>query len=310
MVHHLDFGMHVRSIIVQVLSITEAYAVLADSSGSVDALVLHSALDTMERGSFVSVAGRVIALSGRLFLLVEGAKPHSGLPYGYTSVRLGQKSLSQRVCRYGCLVLRGTKCVLARQRRQVQLPVAEAFGYETKQQAATRALTDNCKIYAEEVTLLRDVAPVVSYDKSGDNVCVLMLFAAVAASPPPGSGGCDGGGCCEATAENDPYGWYNFEQAIGMLATECERSAVMKLTLAIAEAVSAGIVTMDTPCAFRPTLAAINNDLSLNQVMALMPPESFASPPAILLGEQLKRAIRSKKKSCCGSGKCGKRGCC
>jgi len=64
--HHLDFGMVVRNMIVQVVEIKDAggmiQAVLSDAQGSIEALLSDAAKEVATRASIVGVTGRVVSL--------------------------------------------------------------------------------------------------------------------------------------------------------------------------------------------------------------------------------------------------------
>jgi hypothetical protein len=94
----------------------------------------------------------------------------------------------------------------------------------------------------------------------------VTVFAAVATTPPPP----EECGCIHGERETR-YEWYDFEEAISALSSQVDRRCILSITSAVAEAVSAGVVVLEIPGAFRPRVAALDNELSLNQLLALMP---------------------------------------
>lgn len=217
-------------------------------------------------------------------MLVSVVKPFGSMfRGGYSSVRQGQRNVSRLPYRCGCLVLRGSKCVLVRdQGLKAHIPLSEPRASETKQQAATRAVKEACRIYSEEIALLRDVQPAIAYDTSGGSPVVLQVFVAVATNPTAAEGGCGCDPCLDTRGDDDDlYDWYDFEQAIAALSSEAERKCMMSVTASLAEAVECGVVTLEAPGCFRPSVAAIDGHLTLNQVLALMPAVSEPKPLAI-----------------------------
>jgi hypothetical protein len=279
--HHLDFGTAVSSMIVQVVDIKDVggmiHAVLSDAHGSVEALLSKAAREVAGRGCIVAVSGQMISLEGRSVLMVEQAEPHNRLQRGYSSVRMGQRNVSERRHEYGCLIFRGSKCMLPREGEFLQIPSTAPRANESQQQAATRAVSERCSIYPEEFALLHDVPPAVVYLRDVSGPIVLTVFAATATSDAPKDGGC--GGCNEAV-ESDKYDWYDFEQAFSFLKTKEERACVSNLTGSLAEAVDAGIVILNSPGAFGPKIHAVHADLGLNEILALTP---IDNPKAMLL---------------------------
>mmetsp|Transcript_60697 Transcript_60697/g.172534 ORF Transcript_60697/g.172534 Transcript_60697/m.172534 type:complete len:570 (-) Transcript_60697:47-1756(-) len=317
--HHLDFGMPVHGLVTRVVSVESAgsmmKAVLADCHGTVEALLQPALQANVFHGAMLSVDGHTIALAGRLFLLVNRAEP-AKLREGYGSARTGQRNCSQRVHRYSCLVLRGSKCLLTRDGDKARLPMVEPAGFETQRQAATRAIREACRINAEEVAMLHDVPPAIAYDTSDPKeVSVLTVFAAVATSAPPDVG-C---GCEPVRDEGDLYDWYSFDEATWVLRTTLEISCLQKLVLSLVEAAAAGAVDADAQGCFRPAVAAVDGGLSLGQLMALAPAGGPAA--SLTLGgtqhvgqhgghQHGGRAAKKCKGSCCGPGGCKKKGCC
>jgi len=202
-----------------------------------------------------------------LILLVEHATPHTKLHRGYSSARMGQRNVSEWVHQYGCLVLRGSKCILARRGDYACIPVTEPRAYESKQQAATRAIAESCNIFSEEIALVHDVPAAVAYlpDIDGKGPIVLSVFIAMAANQ---SNEC---GCDEPldSEKEKRYDWYDFEQAMSFVKTKAEQACISSLTSNLATAVDAGVVILSTPSAFRPKVHAIDGDLSLHQMLAL-----------------------------------------
>jgi len=270
---------------------------LSDAHGSVEALLSESTQAEVTRGCILAVNGRVVSLQGRIVLLVEQARPHTKLQRGYSSVRMGQRNVSERVHRYGILVMRGSKCILARSSNFARIPVTEPRAYESRQQAATRAITESCKIYSEEIALVHDVPPAIAYLPAvdGGGPVVLTVYVALATSEDHQSTGGSGCGCDEPldTEKEQLYDYYDFEQALAFVSTAAERACMLTLTSALAAAVDAGIVILSSPGAFGPQIHAINGDLSLNQILALTPTEQ---PKGMLLNSQTANSPKEKIK--------------
>lgn len=322
--HHLGFGMSINNLIVQVLSIRDVDAmmavVLADAHGSVEALATKAISEDWKVGTFTAVSGRMISMQGRMVLLIEHARPANSLPRNYASVHLGQRSASERTHYSGCLVVRGSKCLLVHGKNNaVHIPFTEPKGFESQRQAATRAVKQSCKIFAEEFALLHDIPQAVAFGKDGETAVVYTTFLAVATSPPPaGGGGC---GCAEEEdKEKALYDWYTFEDAISMMSSAAEKKCFLTLTWSLADAADAGVVSVDSFSAFRPKLAAIENDwqvgLGFSQLLTLPAP---SSPPEATAAQKSQRKIKKKgcewtdesnSYSCCGPGGCSKKGCC
>ncbi|OLQ09787.1 putative alpha-tubulin polyglutamylase Ttll1 [Symbiodinium microadriaticum] len=202
-------------------------ALLADAHGSVEGLFPTTLAKMILPGKSVAVSGRTLSLQGRLLVLGQEATPNQGLRDGYMPVSDGRRNVSDVSRKFGCLVLRGRKCVLARDcDKQLYIPVDEARNSETAQQAATRAVAESCDIYPEEFALLGDVPPAVYYEKAGQaKPQVVSIFAAVATSPPPPGSAED-----TDTIEDveDMYDWFPFEQALSLLSVN-ERHAIARL---------------------------------------------------------------------------------
>lgn len=223
-------------------------ALLADAHGSVEGLFPTTLAKMILPGKSVAVSGRTLSLQGRLLVLGQEATPNQGLRDGYMPVSDGRRNVSDVSRKFGCLVLRGRKCVLARDcNKQLYIPVDEARNSETAQQAATRAVAESCDIYPEEFALLGDVPPAVYYEKAGQaKPQVVSIFAAVATSPPP-PGSAEDADTIEDV--EDMYDWFPFEQALSLLSVK-ERHAIARLAHDVACAVDADIVTVDFPCTF------------------------------------------------------------
>lgn len=253
--HHLTAGMSFAGLVVRVLSVAVdgpvLRAVLADTQGSVEALLPRALQASVPRGRTVSVDGRMVSSEGRLYVVAERVEQHAGLREGYEPVRVGQRSASEWPRRYGCVVLRGAKCVLARSDGHLHLPMCEAGAHETAEQAATRAVTEACDIHPEELAILRDVAPAIVYDVTGPTPVVVTVFAALATNPPPAGLGDD-----ESEDEDDLYDWFTFEQASRRLQSDHERGAVAAVARGLAVALAAGVVMPDYSCTFGPPAAA------------------------------------------------------
>jgi len=286
--HHLDFGFTVSDMIAQVVDVKDSdgmvQAVLSDVHGTVDALFSQSAKLQASRGSVLVVNGRTISLKGRLVLMVESATPHKSLFHGYRSTRMGQRNVSERVHQYGCVVLRGSRCLLMRCDDRACIPVAEPRAFESRQQAATRAVAECCKVLSEEILLLHDVAPAVAYlpGTDGQGLVVLTVFIALATSEKKS----DACGCDEPLdSEREPlYDWYAFEEAISFVHTKAERACILTLTSNVAAAVDAGVVSLNKAGGFGPKVHAVHGDCSLNQILALM--QSDDTPKRMLHDSQ------------------------
>jgi len=147
----------------------------------------------------------------------------------------------------------------------LKLPTAEAHIHETEEQAATRAVAEGCDIFQEEVALLRDVAPAIVYDFSGDVPVVVKLFAALATSPPPAGYEIDE----ESEDEDDDYDWFTFDVASRRLLLEFEREGLSFLAGGVSRAIKAGIVIPDFHCTFGPK--ELSRQEALANAGAVMP---------------------------------------
>merc|ERR1712176_1013616 len=141
---------------------------------------------------------------------------------GYEAVRPGQRNASGLPRRFGCLVFRRDRCVLARSDGgRLYIPAAEAENLQTAEQAATRAVATACDIYEEEIALLDQIAPAVVYDTDAIEgapammMSTVTIFAAIAVGTPPPE--------AEEEDEDDPYDWFTYEQAMARLTTSYER---------------------------------------------------------------------------------------
>jgi len=153
-------------------------------------------------------------------------------------------------------------------------------------------------IFSEEIALLSDVQPAISYEVRDSKVIVRTIYAACATQNPQKGAGCgcgcsiacgnkhNGRNCCgeDVKEEEALCDWFNFEQALSTLQTEAFRTCVIKLTSSLVEAVDAGVVVPTTKGGFRPTVDASLNDKPLNQVLALIHESQLStsrSPAAI-----------------------------
>eukprot|EP00929_Paragymnodinium_shiwhaense_P055026 TRINITY_DN27598_c0_g3_i1.p1 TRINITY_DN27598_c0_g3~~TRINITY_DN27598_c0_g3_i1.p1 ORF type:complete len:1005 (+),score=243.55 TRINITY_DN27598_c0_g3_i1:182-3196(+) len=251
-IHHLTPGMSFANLVAEVAGCTPdgqvLRAVLADTHATVEAIVPRSFQSKMGKGHSVALDGRVLTADSHLYITVDNAVSHGGLREGYTAARIGQRNVSQHRRRYGCLLLRGNRCVLGRLRNnKMVIPSVEAKIYETSEQAATRAIAEACDIYQEEFALLRDVAPAVVYDMSDADAppCVVTIFAALAVNPPPADVDEE-----ESEDEEDLYDWYSYEKALSRLQTSFEREAVSTLARSARRAIDVGVVLPEFPCPF------------------------------------------------------------
>lgn len=256
--HHLTMGMSFAGLVVQVLAVisegTMARLMLADTVGCIEALVPKACRGVMAQGRCVSVDGRVTSVEGRLFVIVDKAAAAAGFREGYGAAKAGLRNASEARRLYGLLLVRGSKCVLARRTEGniVSLPVAETKAGETAEQAATRATCEACDIYPDEFAILRDVAPAVVYDtRDGGAPVVITVFAALATSPPPPGSEED-----DSEDEEDLYDWFRYEKAVARVETVHERKAIEQLARGVAAAVDAGIVIPDFPLSFAAKVVA------------------------------------------------------
>lgn len=253
--HHLSLGISFSGLIGQILScLIEGQtirATVADVHGCVEAIAPRSCADVMAVGKCVSLAGRAVCDQGQLILAVQSAQPHSsGLRDGYAPVRIGHRSASSSRQAFGCVVLRGNKCVLARKEGgQLYVPVAEAKERETGLQAATRAVAQACDIHEEEIAVLQSIAPAVVYDMSDGDPIVVTFYAALATGAPPAEE--------ESEDEDDAYDWYTYSQTQSRLSESHERKAVSVVARGFAEALAAGAVIADAPGEFGPDNGAL-----------------------------------------------------
>jgi G3E family GTPase/ADP-ribose pyrophosphatase YjhB (NUDIX family) len=224
-------------------------AVIADVHGCVEAIAPRSCADVMGAGRVVSLDGRAISDQGTLVLAIHNAHPHSGLREGYDPVQAGHRSISGLPQRFGCIVLRRGRCVLARQEdKQLFIPAAVAREREIGQQAATRAVAEACDIHEEEIALLSFVAPAVVYDDSDEALVAVTFFVALATGAPPPED--------DSEDENDAYDWFTYQQALSRLTMDHERKAIQATAQNFSEAVAMGAVLPDVPCNFGPSVAS------------------------------------------------------
>ena len=202
-------------------------ALLTDTHGSVEGIFPLSMTDVLVPGKTVAVSGRTVSLEGRLLVLGQQVTAIRGLREGYKPASDGRRNVSEVSRRFGCLILRGRKCVLARDaNRQLYIPADEPRNHETAQQAATRAVAEACDIFPDEFVLLGDVPPAMYYDKGGPVAMVVTIFAAVATNPPP-PGSAEDADTIEDL--DDMYDWFPYEQAISRLSDAKERHAITRL---------------------------------------------------------------------------------
>ena len=220
-------------------------AVLADTHGSVEGIFSRSMSALLAPGRVVIVSGRTVSLEGRLLLLGQKVSPHHGLRDGYKPVSDGRRNVSEVSRRYGCLILRGRKCVLARDaNKQLYVPTDELRHHETAQQAAARAVAEACDIYPEEFAVLRDVAPAIFYDKADVMPIVITIFAAIATNPPP-PGSAEDQDTIED--EDDMYDWFPYVQALSRLTSEKERHAITRLAAGASAAKADSPASLSNP---------------------------------------------------------------
>ncbi|CAE7507332.1 Ttll1 [Symbiodinium sp. CCMP2592] len=89
-------------------------ALLADAHGSVEGLFPTTMAKALLPGKSVPVSGRALSLQGRLLVLGQQVTSNQGPRNGYMPVSDGRRNVSDVSRKFGCLVLRGRKCVLAR----------------------------------------------------------------------------------------------------------------------------------------------------------------------------------------------------
>eukprot|EP00931_Biecheleriopsis_adriatica_P105567 TRINITY_DN80136_c0_g1_i1.p1 TRINITY_DN80136_c0_g1~~TRINITY_DN80136_c0_g1_i1.p1 ORF type:complete len:610 (+),score=84.05 TRINITY_DN80136_c0_g1_i1:79-1908(+) len=284
--HHLEFGVSVNDMRVQVLDCKETDSmkqlVLADCHGSIHAVAPHRISGIISRGCHILVSGRVMSMGGCMVLLLTDARQPEKAQIGYASVKMGQRNMSQRQHHYGCLILRGSQCVLVRKESDWVLPHALPIGCESGQQTATRATKAMCSIFSEEFALLADVSPAVAYDVSGSETTVQTIFAAVATQLPEKARGCGCGiscgcgspsqGCCGDNQHNNNEGlcdWFTYDGAMSVLKRQADRNCLAKLTASLVEAIDAGVLLMSNKGAFRPGINAIDTHKSFNEILAL-----------------------------------------
>jgi hypothetical protein len=210
-IDRLEFGMIVEDLNVQVLSYGTAgdvfQATLADPLACVEALLPSSLETSVKHGAILRITGRVVAVAGRLLLLVDSAKPSAGFRSGYTAVRAGVRNMSQRDHRFGCVIIRGSKCALVRKaNNKLEIPSSPPRGFESAAGTAVRATMEACKINQEEFALVHDVPPVVAYEAAAASTAKvtaktnaqslstaaakMAVYMAVATSPEEKMDGC------------------------------------------------------------------------------------------------------------------------
>lgn len=243
--HCLMPGMTFTALTVKVLSVQSDEEVLratcADCHASVE--VIANASASLVKGANVCISGSTITLEGRLFVLARHvAQSPATLREGYAVVPEGQHDVSRLRRCFGCLVLRGKKCVLARDAdKNLRIPLDEAALKETAQQAAVRALAEACDIYPEEFFMLQNVAPAVYYEGS----TVVSIFCALATNPPPPGASEDE----DLLDEDDLYDWFRYDSAVARLPLQ-QRRVLARLSADLRDALVAKVVTSDYPCDF------------------------------------------------------------
>lgn len=252
--HHFTEAMPFSKMVVQVLASmaedTCVRAVVADVHGSVDAIFPIALKGVVARGQVVEVSGKITTNGGCLRMNCDSAIPRpGGLREGYSAARIGQRNMSQHRRRVGCILMRGGRCVLVRgdtsaKAKRLTLPSTHASTYETEEQAAVRSVAQGCDIYTEEVALLRDVAPAIVYETSGEVTTVYKFFPALATSPPPA------GYEEESEDEDDLYDWFGYEQVLQRLSSSAEKEAIVLVTASFRRAIDAGVVVPDFQCTF------------------------------------------------------------
>lgn len=317
----LEFGGTFTGLHVQVLDVGEAgdmmQVTLADPHASIQALIPDNLRSAVCQGSFIKVAGQVAGLDGRMVALVSHAEDAQPFRHGYTSVRLGQRDLSRQSHRIGVLVVRGQKCALQRKGGLLQIPTTTPSAGESKLQTATRAASQSCKIYAEEIAILQDIPPAVAYESSQDGVTVVTIFVATATQGKAEEGGC---GCGPTIQKTEPYEWCSCEEALGS-TSDFDRKCILKIIQSVAEAAEAGVIGRLVEAGvdqFRLALPAALNELSFPHAVALMDVAQKAALEAGNPSPWYCTEAKPKKKgefnrswqACCPGGKCGKKGCC
>jgi len=206
------------------------------------------------KGACVRLRGRAVSRRGTLVLMLERASRTRSRTledkvdgYGAAVSLAHPSSLSARVRSFGCILLRGSKCVLVRsltsppEWESVRLPRATARGAETGEETATRAVTTQCDLNPQEFWVTPDVPPVVCYlPSAGGAVEVLTLFVAFAVFPPPEEGALDDEE--DEEDEDDLYDWFSFPQALAAIASAPERGALFDVSIALQRAVAAAVI--------------------------------------------------------------------
>ena len=191
-----------------------------------------------------------------------GAATHSSTHHGPTPVNplvaiasvnanlaLNTETSKVKERLYGCLIVRGNRCVLARSLTGewpgLRIPHGPKLEGETASQAALRVTSNMIEVEESEFKIINALAPAMYYLPiiSGASsaiplaVNVVTVFVAQATSPPPP------GPLEDADVEDDSdlYDWYTFPRAMARVSP-AERDVLCVLALALAGAARVGLV--------------------------------------------------------------------
>mmetsp|Transcript_15501 Transcript_15501/g.35196 ORF Transcript_15501/g.35196 Transcript_15501/m.35196 type:complete len:715 (+) Transcript_15501:1-2145(+) len=251
--HFLTPGMTFRALVVRILTppaaagATMMRCAAGDVHGTVDVLFKKELKASAVKDKVVEVGGKCVAVQGRLFVLADTISSGAWAVEGYAehvSTR-HTNSLSTRERRYGCVVIRGAKCVLARSLASewdgVRIPSTVVQEGEAPIAAACRAVMQQVDINAEEFHVSMDLPPVVYYEEKagGKPAAVITVYTAFATNPPPVDAPDDLWE--ESEDEEDLYDWFTFSQAVRRLDRP-QTAAIVSAARAFHNAIDAGIV--------------------------------------------------------------------
>ncbi len=149
--------------------------------------------------------------------------------------------ITQRL--YGCLILRGNRCVLARSLSGawagLQIPHGAKGDGETAAQAAVRVTSALIDVEEGEFRIVSAITPVMYYlpgARPGQIVAVTIFIAQATSPPPPGPLE-----DADIEDEEDAYDWYTLPRALARV-TPAERDALCTAACALAGAARVGLI--------------------------------------------------------------------
>lgn len=270
-----------------------------DPFGTVEVVITGDENPQVSQGQVLQLSGKVVSHRGVLHIVVQAKTlkpaPQTAAQYLGRSWFAGEylsaahpNAISGPSRSYGILLIRGSKCLLARSIEKKKrwnglcIPHAPASIEETGIGAATRALCDTCDLDPDQFYVTQDVAPAVFYKQhdSKPTEVVTVYPAFTNDGPPPDAPPDD---FQEDEDEDDMYDWFLYDYAVAGLASQEERDAVSTLSLSVQRAVKAGVVPQYPPHwrvnaagsgVFGAGCVGINTDPSVDkQPEGALPPE-------------------------------------